>query len=110
MTLNPNHHALNPPRAVESSAVAHEMIRFWIADNADHVSLMVGSVEDKSKEPAMWGFILADIAKHVTQCLIQMAPNDKDVTTIMTEIMAGFEERLKNAPVGSGQIEKVPNT
>lgn len=110
MSSNPNHHALEVPRAVATAVNAHEMIRFWIADNADHVSLMVGSVEDKSKEPAMWGFIIADIAKHVTECMVQMDPSGKDATTIMTEIMTGFEDRLRHAPIGTGNIEKVTQT
>ena len=101
-----NHTALNKPNSINDNADAQEMIRFWLSENTDHVSLMVGGVEDAAKEAPMWGFILADIAKHVTQALRQTNPDGPDATAIMTQIMDGFAERIKHAPILSGTVQK----
>ena len=37
---------LKSPPSIEGADAAQEMIRFWIADNTDHVSLRVGDAAD----------------------------------------------------------------
>lgn len=104
--MSTNHTALNKPKSISETADAQEMIRFWLSENVDHVSLMVGAVDDADKEPPMWGFILADIAKHITQAIRQTNPDGPDATAIMTQIMDGFAERIKHAPILSGTVAK----
>ena len=98
---------LKSPPSVEGADIAQEMIRFWIADNTDHVSLRVGEAADPATEPTMWGFILADIAKHVTKVLREQNPDGPAAQEIMEQILGGIGERLKHAPGLTGTTRKV---
>lgn len=49
-----------PPGAIDASE-GFEIARVWIAEGKQHVSLMTDIWED----PAAWGIILVDLAKHV---------------------------------------------
>ena len=83
---------LKSPPSVEGADIAQEMIRFWIADNTDHVSLRVGEAADPATEPTMWGFILGDIAKHVTDAFKDHHPDGPEKEEIIKEIVTGFLE------------------
>ena len=65
--MSDHHKPLSKPASIPAEAEAQEYVRFWLANNADHVNVYVGNAGDPEKEPAMWGFILADIAKQVTK-------------------------------------------
>lgn len=98
---------LSRPEGVESAAKAQEFVRFWIADNKEHVNVLVGTAGDPEKEPAMWGFILADIAKHVTKAMREKSPDGPAAQDIMEQILGGIAERLKHAPELSGSAREV---
>ena len=51
--MSSEHKELSKPGTIQDDAVAQEMIRFWISNNQDHVSLMIGSSGDPEKEPPM---------------------------------------------------------
>ena len=97
---------LKSPPSVEGADIAQEMIRFWISNNQDHVSLKVGASGDPEKEPPMWGFMLADIAKHVTRVLREENPDGPSAQEIMEQILGGIGERLRHAPDLSGTTIK----
>lgn len=102
MTDHPN--ALSVPDAIGSAATAQEMVRFWVADNQGVSSLFVGGVGDATKEPGMWGFILADLAKHVVQTMREQAPDGPEAQALFEQIMANFIERLKADPTLSAVV------
>jgi bifunctional DNase/RNase len=104
--MTDQHNPLKKPSSVRDDAVAQEMIRFWLQDNTDHVSLMVGGAEDPKTEAPMWGFILADIAKHVTKAMRQTNPDGPSAQDIISDILQGMAERIKHAPELSGSVEK----
>jgi hypothetical protein len=64
---------LRIPSDVESDPSATEMIRFWLANNKPHLSLLLGMYEDAEDcdidELWAWGNILSDIAQHVANGL-----------------------------------------
>lgn len=95
MTDHPN--SLKVPPAASSASVAQELVRFWIADNQGASSLFVGNA-DPAREPGMWGFILADLVKHVVQTLRTHNPDGPEATALFEEIMANFTERLRHDP------------
>ncbi|WP_300392001.1 DUF5076 domain-containing protein [Henriciella sp.] len=105
--MSDNQNSLNVPGSIPPDAEAQEFVRFWIANNTDHVSLKVGLAGDPAKEPAMWGFILADIAKQVTKVLREQDPEGPSAQAIMEQIVGGLYERLKHAPNLSGTVNKV---
>ena len=100
---------LKVPPSLPEDEHGREMVRFWIAGNTDHVSLRVGDVEDPSKEPTMWGFILADIAKHVTDAFKDLHPDGPDKDAIMKELFAGFMNRMQYGPKSPGTVERTPD-
>jgi hypothetical protein len=52
---------LQIPEAAKNDSSAVEILRIWIAGDSQHVSLKTGIWED----PAVWGLMLSDLAKHV---------------------------------------------
>ena len=105
--MSDKHKALAKPATISADDQAQEFIRFWIANNTDHVSLKVGTAGDPAKEPAMWGFILADIAKHVTKVMRQQDPEGPSANELMEQILGGIAERLRHAPELSGSSSEV---
>jgi len=53
--------ALAIPDAAVADAESAEMIRAWVAQKALHCALRIGVWDD----PAAWGILLADVARHV---------------------------------------------
>ena len=104
--MSSEHKELSKPGTIQDDAVAQEMIRFWISNNQDHVSLMISSSGDPEKEPPMWGFMLADIAKHVTRVLREQNPDGPSAQEIMEQILGGIGERLRHVPNLSGTTIK----
>jgi hypothetical protein len=51
------------PAACVEAKSAIELVRVWAADGAQHVSLATGLWPD----PAAWGILLVDLARHVAR-------------------------------------------
>jgi Domain of unknown function (DUF5076) len=98
---------LKAPPSIDTANSAQEMIRFWIADNTEHVSLRVGDAAEPSKEPTMWGFMLADIAKHVTDAFKELHPEGPEKEDIIKEIVTGFLNRIQFGPKSPGDVQKM---
>jgi hypothetical protein len=92
---------LELPAEVIESDDAFELLRFWTVDGEDVVQLFVGALGDD--EPKMWGFVLADIARHAILALGQNDPS-LDPATVRAQIEQGFRERMEQRVGVSGQI------
>lgn len=92
---------LELPAEVLESEDAFELLRFWAVDGDDVVQLYVGSMGEE--EPEMWGFILADIARHAIQALGQNDPS-LDPESVRAQIEQAFRERMEQRVGVSGQI------
>jgi hypothetical protein len=80
--------ALTVPMAVQVDPNACELVRVWIANNEQHVSLRSGVWED----PAAWGIMLADLARHVAETYKRDA--GREVGATLQRIMAGIHAEL----------------
>lgn len=80
--------ALIVPAAVQVDPNAYELVRIWIANNEQHVSLRSGVWED----PAAWGIMLADLARHVAE--IYKRDAGREVSATLQRIMAGIHAEL----------------
>lgn len=60
------------PDAAKRDPKSLELLRVWIADNNQHVSLRTGVWDD----PAEWGLMLADLARHIVNTYEQDAALD----------------------------------
>jgi hypothetical protein len=75
-----------------------EVLRVWIANNNQHVSLRADVWED----PAAWGLMLADLAQHIANTYEPVTALDRE--QILNRIKAGFDSELDNptdTPSGS---------
>lgn len=63
------------PPDVKTDEKATEMIRYWLANDEPHVSLLLGMWEDADEsevdELYAWGNVLSDIAQHVANGMEQ---------------------------------------
>jgi hypothetical protein len=95
---------LDIPEGVDPEHNPSELIRFWVSGGIDHVSLRFGTFEPAEDEPRMWGWILADIAKHLVRALRQDDPSRGSVEELISQIEAGFGERTSQNPDLLGRI------
>ena len=92
---------LEIPEAVVEAEEAFELLRFWVVNGEDTVALHVGAMGDD--EPKMWGYILADIARHSINALGQNDPS-LAVDDLRAQIEQGFHERMEQRIGVSGSL------
>ena len=92
---------LDIPEEVFEAESAHEMLRFWIVDGEDAVTLHVGAMGED--EPTAWGWVLADLARHAVNAMTQRDPS-LDAETVRAQLEAGFDERMGQRVGVSGSI------
>ena len=89
------------PDAAKSDPKSFELLRVWVAHKGQHVSLRTGVWED----PAAWGLMLADLARHVANSYQQEAGLDRSKT--LQRIKAALDiELASSTDEPSGQIRR----
>jgi len=93
-----------PPEAMSAQHTA-EVVRFWVADGTEHVSLALDLIQtnDQHHVAEVWGAMLADISRHVVNGLQQSGYEDSP-ETLHALIQRGFSECLKEKANISGQV------
>ena len=82
---------LDPPPAAQRDKAAFEVLRVWIANQAQHVSIRSGAWED----PFAWGIVLADLARHVAHAH-QMQNEKVDPNVFLERLLEGFQAEIDN--------------
>ena len=83
-------HLAIPPAAARDQA-SFEVLRVWIAEQGQHVSIRSGAWED----PFAWGIVLADLARHVA--LAQHLQNpETDIDAFVERLLEGFHAEIEN--------------
>ena len=59
-----------------SDSASHEIMRVWIAEGGQHFSVRIGTWDD----PAAWGLLLADLARHIAASHASEYSADKEAT------------------------------
>jgi Domain of unknown function (DUF5076) len=67
---------LGIPDAALRDEKSYEIARVWVAEKAEHVSLLIGTWDD----PVAWGIVLADLARHVANGYEQDKGPDRSET------------------------------
>ena len=62
-----------PDAAKQGDPKAFEILRVWVAKGGQHMSLRAGAWAD----PAAWGLLLVDVARHVANAYQQEAGRDQ---------------------------------
>ncbi len=83
--------ALLVPPIAQRDPKAIELARIWAAEGGQHVSLRPDAWED----PAAWGILLVDLAKHVANALHEQSGRDRADT--LQRIRAGFDAEWDHA-------------
>ena len=97
MNASPKHLQIQPIAANDSRAI--ELARIWAAQGKQHVSLATGLWKD----PAAWGVMLVDLAKHVANAYEQTSGEDHAETLL--RIREGFEaEWTKCTDTPTGKV------
>ena len=81
--------ALRIPAAAIKDPRSLEVLRVWIANGEQHVALQFGMWE----EPAAWGLLLADLARHIAGAHAQH-DDGVDEENFLEEVRAGFEAEM----------------
>ena len=82
---------LDPPPAASRDNASFELLRVWVAEQGQHVSLRSGTWED----PFAWGIVLADLARHIVNA---EALNNKgvDKEAFLERMLEGFEAEIES--------------
>ena len=75
---------LPPPATIEHAEKAMEMARIWIVDGDQHVVLSPNLWQD----PAAWGLMLVDVARHVAAAY---ALQGQDREKVLSRIREAFD-------------------
>jgi hypothetical protein len=67
-----------------------ELLRVWVANNDQHVSLQWGAWED----PAAWGIMLSDLMHHIANAYHQ--DRGLDLAATLERIKAGLQAELSS--------------
>ena len=79
-----------PPAAARDRA-SFEVMRVWIAEKGQHVSIQSGAWED----PFAWGIVLADLARHIAQAH-RMQDKKIDPEKFLARLLEGFEAEIED--------------
>ena len=87
------------PEAAKKDPKAIELLRIWLVGEQQHVSLRVGVWDD----PAGWGIMLADLARHVANSYQQS--RGQNANEALERIKAAIDAELSSPTDSpSGQI------
>jgi hypothetical protein len=79
------------PPAAQRDKASFEVLRVWIAEQGQHVSIQSGAWDD----PFAWGIVLADLARHIALAhTLQNQSTDEDA--FLTRLLEGFQAEIDN--------------
>ena len=88
------------PDAAQRDPRAIEMLRVWAALGGQHVSIKTGLWED----PAIWGLMLVDLARHVARAHEQLGQMSS--VDFLDRLKLGFDTEW-NSPTDAGRGQLV---
>ena len=90
--MPPSNHLDIPPAAARDKA-AFEVLRVWVAEQGQHVSLRSGAWDD----PFAWGIVLADLARHIALAhQLQSGKKNIDPEEFIGRLLEGFQAEIEN--------------
>jgi len=77
------------PPAAQRDRASFEVMRVWIAEKGQHVSIQSGAWED----PFAWGIVLADLARHIAHAH-EMQDKKVDPEAFLERLLEGFQAEI----------------
>ena len=97
----PDSNQLRIPDEARNDRKSFELLRVWIANQEQHISLRAGIWDD----PAAWGMMLADLAGHIANAYEQSEGRDR--ADVLAQIKAGLEAEWRTPTDElAGEIEQ----
>jgi len=82
---------LSIPEEAQKDKASFEVLRVWIANQSQHVSIRSGAWED----PFAWGIVLADLARHIALAH-QLQNEGAGSEAFLNRLLEGFEAEIEN--------------
>ena len=82
---------LSIPPVAQRDKASFEVMRVWIAEQGQHVSIRGGAWED----PFAWGIVLADLARHIALAH-QLQNEGTDTDAFLARLLEGFQAEIDN--------------
>jgi Domain of unknown function (DUF5076) len=82
---------LSIPPVAQRDKASFEVLRVWIAEQGQHVSIRSGAWED----PFAWGIVLADLARHIANAH-QLQNESTDTDAFLERLLEGFQAEIDN--------------
>ena len=82
---------LSIPEQAQRDKASFEVLRVWIAEQGQHVSIRSGAWED----PFAWGIVLADLARHIVNAE-SMHRKGLDKDAFLERIIEGFHAEIES--------------
>ena len=82
---------LDIPAAADRDKASFEVLRVWIAEKGQHVSIRSNAWED----PFAWGIVLADLARHIALAH-QIQHPEADTDEFVERLLEGFHAEIEN--------------
>jgi hypothetical protein len=82
---------MTPPPAAREDTRSFEIARLWVANDEQHVVLRT----DVWPDPAAWGIVLADLARHVA--LAYQGKEGHDLEDVLERVLAGFHNAIESS-------------
>ena len=88
--MSADNQSLVIPPAAQHDQASFEVLRVWVADRGQHISIRSDAWEDASA----WGILLADLARHIA---LAQQLQDKEVNPdrYLTRILEGFRAEIE---------------
>jgi Domain of unknown function (DUF5076) len=94
------------PETASEDPNAFELLRVWVANGGQHVSILTGIWKD----PAAWGIMLADLAGHVVNAYAQEEGLDRQKTLRVIRRMFNDElDSPTDVPEGAIRRQRSPH-
>ncbi len=91
---------LSIPAAVSKDAASFELLRVWVANHTQQISLRPGVWQD----PTAWGTMLADLARNIVQVHVGN-DEDLDAEAFLASLLEGFDNEIESVLNEFGDAE-----
>jgi hypothetical protein len=81
---------LEVPAAAQKDAASFELIRVWVAQQSQQITLRAGVWQ----EPAAWGVMLADLARNIVQVHVEHDA-ELDGDAFLAALLEGFDTEIE---------------
>jgi hypothetical protein len=79
------------PVAAQQDAASFELLRVWVAQQSQQISLRPGIWQD----PAAWGVMLADLARNIVTVHAEN-DDDLDAEAFLAALLEGFDTEIES--------------